>query len=317
MTQAPTAGTTEALAGLLGVTPARLRWAARSLRVDSTRYDHFRIPKATGGVRQIAAPRWALKLVQRRVVDRLLSAVPVSVSAHGFVRGGSIASNAQLHAGAALVLAMDLADFFPTVSWRRARNTFRREGYTACLATILGRVGADAERAKTPAGFAAVSDARLVQGAPTSPAVTNIVCRPMDRALQRLARAFGAVYSRYADDLTFSWARCPTKRSTKQFQRDVRRIVARCGFRVNPAKTKVMHRGVRQSVTGLVVNAADGSPPARVPREVRRRLRAALHRFENGMPTEQTREQLQGFAAYVYQTNPREGADMLARLERK
>ncbi len=145
----------------------------------------------------------------------------------------------------------------------------------------------------------------------------------MDRRLSGLARLFGFRYTRYADDLTFSWRPSPDapegthpKAPVGSFLKGVGQILRAEGFAMHPAKTEVLRRGSRQEVTGLVINEAPvGVAEARVPRDVRRRLKAAIHNREAGKVREgESLAQLQGMAAFLYMTDPVKGRAYLDRL---
>jgi RNA-directed DNA polymerase len=232
-------------------------------------YVAFEIAKATGGTRRIHAPRAALKKAQRRVLESLLSLIPAHEACHGFVKGRSVVTNASPHQGARVVIKIDLADFFPTIHFRRVEGLFASYGYARPVARLLA--GICTHRARLPDGKVAWPGV-LPQGAPTSPAIANLVCRRLDARLSKLARRAGAAYTRYADDLTFSFAEEPA-RSLGRFLWWVDQICQAEGFSENAKKRRVLRRSLQQRVTGVVVN--DGLT---VPREVRRRLRALLHR---------------------------------------
>ena len=102
--------------------------------------------------------------------------------------------------------------------------------------------------------------------------LANMAARRLDSRLEGLAATRGADYTRYADDLTFSGGR-----EIRGFLPAIRLIIAEEGFMLNEAKVRVLRRGRRQTVTGLTVNEK-----VAVPRPLRRRLRAALHRMEQG-----------------------------------
>jgi hypothetical protein len=165
----------------------------------------------------------------------------------------------------------------------------------------------------------------LPQGAPTSPAITNAICLRLDRRMSGLARKLGLRYTRYADDLAFSW-RAPAGEATAGGERPrapigtllrgVGEILRAEGFRLHPSKTAVMRKGMRQKITGLVVNGAgEGVPPARVPRDRIRQLRAAIRNRELGRPGKgETLAQLKGLAAFVYMADPARGRAFLERI---
>ncbi|HZT79780.1 MAG TPA: reverse transcriptase family protein, partial [Gemmataceae bacterium] len=159
--------------------------------------------------------------------------------------------------------------------------------------------------------YVALGPRCLPQGAPTSPGLTNTLCLRLDQRLSGLAKKFGWRYTRYADDLTFSLpAGHKGKPRLGALLGLVRRIVEGEGFRIHPDKTRVARAGGRQTVTGLVVN---GTLPPRVPRKVRRQLRAAVHNLKNGKPPRdgETPAALEGYAAYVHMTDERLGMRLL------
>ncbi len=309
------------LAEALGVGIPELRWMAyhRDL-AERIHYRRFTIPKKSGGERAIWAPLPKLKAAQRWILRAIVERLPVHGAAHGFLPGRSIFTNAKAHTGARIVLGMDLEDFFPTVTWRRVKGVFRTAGYREQVATLLAMLCTEAPREVIEHDgrtyFAALGPRCLPQGAPTSPALTNTLCLRLDRRLAGLARSQGWRYTRYADDLTFSLpmgGRSPAKARVGTLIGSARRIVEDEGFAVNADKTRVLRRGSQQKVTGLVVN---GDGPPRVPRTLRRQLRAAIHNLESGrpLPPDESFARLCGYAAYVHLADADEGRAMLDAL---
>jgi hypothetical protein len=300
-----------ALAKLAGVgDEAALRRLMRPGAGPGAPYVEFDVPKASGGARVIAAPKPALKAVQRAILREILVWVPAHEAAHGFVRGRSVLTNARPHQGAALVIKTDLCDFFPSVHYRRVVGLFELLGYAPGVATLLA--GLTTHRVTLPNG-APAWPGELPQGAPTSPAIANLVCRRLDARLAGLASSAGAAYTRYADDLTFSF-REPPSRGVGRFFWWVDQICQQEGFRENAAKRRVLRPSNQQRVTGVVVNSG-----LFVPREARRRLRAMLANCErHGLESqargrENFREHLVGLAAYVAMVQPTLGAELLRR----
>ncbi len=305
------------LAEALGLTISRLRWLAYH-RDAATRihYTRFVVPKRGGGERAIWAPLPALKAAQRWVLQHIAERLPVHGAAHGFLPGRSTLSNAAAHTGARVLVKMDLEDFFPTVTLPRVKGIFRKAGYREQVATLLALLCTESPReVVTLEGqtyYVSLGPRCLPQGAPTSPALTNTLCLRLDRRISGLAARLGWRYTRYADDLTFSLpAGHKGKPRLGALLGLVRRIVESEGFRLNPDKTRVHRRGGRQQVTGLVVNGG-GAP--RVPRALRRQLRAAAHNLRQGKPLRdgETAAQLAGCAAYVYMTDRKLGGELLA-----
>ena len=312
----PTVG---ALAELLGLGSAAD--LARFMRPGEGRgsgYVAFEVPKATGGVRVIHAPRAALKRIQRRILDHILVRIPVHEACHGFVEARSIVTNAAVHAaqgGARVVVKMDFADFFPTIHYRRVAGLFSYYGYPPEVARALGAL---CTHRRVLADGTVAWPGVLPQGAPTSPALANVLCRRLDARLSRLAAKVGARYTRYADDLTFSFPEEPGVPLGRFFWW-VDQICQQEGFHENTKKRRVLRRHMAQRVTGVMVN--DG---LKVPREARRKFRALLARCRKegiakvaealGRP--KLAAELYGFAAYVRMVQPELGARLADEIRK-
>lgn len=306
------------LAMMLGISLGQLRWLTYHRQGAAlVHYHRFAIPKKTGGTRAISAPKPRLAAAQRWVLKNVLERLSGSPSAHGFVRYRSTVTNAQPHVGRAVVLNLDLKDFFPTVTFRRVKGFFRKVGYNEHVSTVLALLCTEPPRVPVTLDgrrlFLAVGARVLPQGACTSPALTNLLCRRLDARLDGLARRHGYAFTRYADDLTFSG---DDPKVAGALLRSARSIVAAEGFVENPAKTKVMRRGRRQEVTGVVVNAKVSAP-----RDERRALRAILHNAARQGLASQNREQRADFAAhlrgrveYVAMIDPAQGERLRALL---
>jgi retron-type reverse transcriptase len=314
----------QALAKALGFTIPRLRFLVFHREVDSgTHYRRWKIPKRDGKMRLISAPKPDLKNAQRWIATHIVEHLPVHGAAHGFIPGRSTKTNARAHAGARLVAKIDLSDFYPTVTLLRVKGIFRKAGYGEQVATLLALLCTESPREEATIDgktyYVAVAPRSLPQGAPTSPSITNVLCRRLDARVAGLAKQLGFSYTRYADDLTFSY-RTPKKRATiplgKLLHR-VRTILEEEGFELHPKKTRVMRSGRRQKVTGLVVNEAPNRPPARVPRKTVRMLRAAITNRERNRPSgDETLTALKGLAAYVHMTDPDKGRAFLERIQK-
>jgi len=312
----------DALAKALGLTIPRLRWLAYHRDVDTgTHYHRWLVPKRDGSPRLISAPKPELKAAQRWIMREVTEHLPVHGAAHGFITGRSIASNARIHAGARVVVKLDIRGFYPTVTMRRVKGLLRRAGLGEQVATAMALLATESPREEvTTHGkthFVALGPRSLPQGAPTSPSITNALCLRLDCRLSGLARKLDCRYTRYADDLTFSW-HGSARAQVGALLRAVGKIVRAEGFEIHMKKTRVMRAGARQKVTGLVVNrASPDRPAARVPRETQRQLRAAIRNRELGRPGKgETLHQLKGMAAFVMMTDPARGRAFMERIER-
>ena len=312
----PPLDTPQQLAEALGLTIPQLRWLAYHRDAAAmVHYRRFVIPKRSGGERAIWAPLPKLKAAQRWILHNVVERLPVHGAVHGFFAGRSTVTNADRHGESRVVLKMDIKDFFPTVTLPRVKGVFRKAGYREQIATLLALICTESPREVVEADgktwYVALGPRCLPQGAPTSPALTNALCLRLDQRLTGLAKRYGWRYTRYADDMTFS---LPLGHQGKPHLGTllglVRRVVKAEGFAINPDKTRLARSGGRQAVTGLVVNGQQGP---RVPRALRRQLRAAAHNLSRGKPLKEgeTLARLAGMAAYVYATDSKLGAALM------
>jgi retron-type reverse transcriptase len=228
-------------------------------------------------------------------------------------------SNATAHVGADVVVNLDLKDFFPTVTYRRIRGVFRKLGYSEQIATLLALLCSEPNVDKVELDgrtyYVSRGERFLPQGAPTSPALTNLLCRRLDARLRRVAEQLHFRYSRYADDLTFS-ASGEAAADVGRILRRVRYVVEQENFHVHPEKTRVLRRGRRQEVTGLVVNQR-----INVARHLLRRFRAVLFQIERDGPagkhwgsSPNVLTGLHGFANFVAMVDPTKGRPLRDRV---
>lgn len=315
----PVVNTAAELAREIGVPLGELRFLAFAREVSTTtHYRQFTIPKRTGGERLISAPMKRLKALQHWILARILEPLPLAEPAHGFRAGRSTVTNAVPHLRAAIVINVDLKDFFPTVTYKRVKGLFRRLGYSEEVATVLGLACTEPEIAITDLDqityYVARGPRHLPQGAPTSPAITNALCRRLDKRIAAWARTRGFTFTRYADDLTLSTHDTNAKvGAALQF---IRKVVAAEGFTVHPDKVRVVRRGRRQEVTGVVVNEKPG-----VVRADLRRFRALLYQIEKDGPAGKTwgaggdvLTAALGYASYVAMVDPAKGAVLRERV---
>lgn len=233
------------------------------------RYTSFQIPKKKRGeFRAIDAPIEPLKTIQRALNHILEAVYTPHTAAMGFVPGRSVVDNARVHIGQRYVYNIDLKDFFPSITSGRvyARLTSKPFSLPPEIASLICDLCCYTNKEGRKV---------LPQGAPTSPVLSNIICERLDRKLQRLARAYGLRYTRYADDITFSgntYVFDPEGRFCTLLKHIVEEEEH---FVINPDKTRLGHQGVRQEVTGVSVNRKPN-----VSRDYVRQLRTLLHNWE-------------------------------------
>ncbi|MBS0240606.1 MAG: RNA-directed DNA polymerase [Proteobacteria bacterium] len=285
--------------------------------------------KSSGPPRLIEAPKPRLKTIQRKILRDILDHIPVHPAAHGFVEGRSPRTGAAQHVGAPVVIAVDLENFFLSVPVGRIHALFRSVGYpdeaaraltrlctTMTPRSVIDRVPNPARH--TRAALAPYLDPHLPQGAPTSPALANLVAWRLDVRLAGLANSFGAKLTRYADDIVFSGdLTAPGK--TQSLIAAIAEIVEDEGFGLNDKKTRIMTASQRQSVTGIVVNSR-----LNARRDSYDSLKAILHNCRlNGFEAENReghadfRAHLEGRIGWIESLNPTRGRrlrDIFSRI---
>jgi hypothetical protein len=318
------------LADWLGLTIAELDWFAdRSGWGSDSAHEslrHYRcrwIKKPSGGLRLLESPKPRLKQIQRRILDEILSRVPIHSAAHAFRTGRSIVTHVAPHAGQYLILHVDLREFFSSIRASQVNATFRTMGYPERVASLLtglcthstpSHVLADGiQRVHDEGTWQRHRSPHLPQGAPTSPALANLCAYRLDGRLAGLARVVGARYTRYADDLVFSGGR-DLRKCLRRLRILINAIVLNEGFEIRQRKTHVMIYGTRQQISGIRVNQHPN-----IPRETFDELKAILHNCRRFGPESQNRaghahfrEHLQGRLAYWSSINP----DRIAKLRR-
>lgn len=310
------------LADEMGLTLGQLKWLTYHREAATlSHYYTFTIPKKSGGQREISAPKRLLRQAQKWVKEQILDQLVPHPAAYGFVRGRSVVDHARRHVQQSVVVKMDLQDFFPTITFYRVRGYFISLGYSPAISTVLALLCTEPPRQQVNFDgtyyFVAIGERRLPQGAATSPPLTNLICRRLDQRLQGLAEKEGFLYSRYADDMTFSCQQDRAHRLGALLQQ-ARQIIRFEGFAVNEEKTRILRKGRQQKVTGIVVNEK-----THLPRAMRKRFRAILHNVEqNGLEAENKENHpdfwayLQGYINYAFMVRPELAEQWQAQLER-
>ena len=248
------------------ITAKQLRYFSRPQ--VAKRYKTFQIRKKSGGMREINAPCYQLKVILY-FLNKLLKAIYTpNESAMGFAEGRSVVTNAQHHIGHHYVFNIDLENFFPSIPQARVWKRLQLPpfNFTQDIANVI-------------AGLCCHPNAEgtmnvLPQGAATSPLLTNAICEKLDRRMRGVAKRFGLHYSRYADDMTFS-SMHNVYQEGSEFRLEIKRIIEEQGFRMNDKKTRLLRAGQRQEVTRLTVNST-----VNVSRKYIKELRWLLHIWE-------------------------------------
>jgi hypothetical protein len=305
----PPLATPARLAEWLGLTLPQLDWFADLRRLNRKaapgplrHYTYHAVRKRDGRVRLLEAPQPRLKAIQRRLLDGLLNHVPPHDAAHGFRRGRSVVTYAAPHAGRAMVLRLDLADFFASVTAARVRALFRTLGYPRESAALLTGLCTHATPDDAwpsdlgPDGRSTMrrhAEPHLPQGAPTSPALANLCAYRLDVRLTALAASAGVRYTRYADDLAFSGGP-EFARAADRFRVLAAAVALNEGFEVRLKKTRRMRAAARQHLAGVVINVRPN-----VARDEYDQLKAVLHNCRRHGPESQNRDGVPDFRAHL------------------
>lgn len=222
------------------------------------RYNYFKLKKRDGKFREIMSPAKDIKYIQKWILVNILSKYVLADSCKGFRKGISIKDNAKVHENSEVILKVDLLKFYDTITEKRVYSVFKSLGYVSNLAYSFAKITTAKHRESYWKDFDENSKEILnelvdnkppilPQGAPTSPAISNILATKMDYRFEALSRKLNFSYSRYADDLTFSIKNGGKLPSLKL----ITTIISDEGFFINSKKTKYMKKGCKQYVTGL------------------------------------------------------------------
>ncbi|TAF67555.1 MAG: RNA-directed DNA polymerase [Cytophagales bacterium] len=309
------------LAEAMQIPLSKLRFLAYHRKVSKiTHYNHFTIPKKSGGLRTISAPMPDLKKVQQWILEHILYKIKPKAQVHGFVPERSILSNATPHIGKDIVINLDLKDFFPSISYKRVKGLFVKLGYSEQIALTLALLCTYHETEKLNVDneiyYLHKGERYLPQGSPASPAITTLIAHKMDSRLQGLATKYGFTYTRYADDLTFS-ANKDAEENINKMLLFVKKVIESEDFELHPDKTKIMRKGSQQKVTGIVVNQKPN-----VDRQQFRKFRALLHQIEQtgwenkkwGNKDAHIVYAVKGFAEFVHMINPTKGEQLKKKI---
>ncbi|OKL40004.1 retron St85 family RNA-directed DNA polymerase [Pontibacter flavimaris] len=222
-----------------------------------TFYNTFYIAKkAKKKKRIIDSPSKELKAVQRWLLKNYFNEIPVSNSANGFIIGRGIKRNAKFHLKKEYLLTVDIKDFFTSISQKQVFLTLNKTFPDKDLALKLAKV--------------CTFNRRLPQGAPTSPALSNLVFHEVDDKIINFCKTKSITYSRYADDLVFS---SDSKPGLVEILPFLHSTLPNHGFKINNSKTKFFSGKGRMAVTGININEGKLT----VSKEIKRLLRSQLY----------------------------------------
>lgn len=221
-------------------------------------YRKFHIKKRNGSRREINEPLPSLKEIQDWILQHILTKVPVSKFAKAYIKGRDLIENVRYHRNKDYVLCLDIQNFFPAIKFSDVEQIFLNLGYSSNLSNLLAKL--------------CCLNGSLSQGAPTSPCISNIFMKPFDESIGEFCKENDLRYSRYADDLTFSYSKSDLdfkKIIIKKVKTELQYLSNRLALNEN--KTHEFKSSDRQIVTGIIVNEI-----LQTPKEYRKKIRQEI-----------------------------------------
>lgn len=215
------------------------KYIFRHSKFSDKYYKTFYLSKKNGGKRLIAQPSKSLKVLQSWILFHILNRLKVSDSCKGFEKGKNILDNVNPHHNASVVLSLDIENFFPSIPANKVYTIFSTLGYNSTVSTICTNI--------------CCYNNSLPQGSPCSPKLSNLICLRMDSRIQGLVGKRGIVYTRYADDLTFS-SFSPNPNKLSFLIPIIKTIAEDEGFNLNDSKTRIIGTSKAKKITGLIVS---------------------------------------------------------------
>lgn len=270
----------------------------------SSYYTSHRIEKRSGSFRRIDAPKHPLSIIQGNILHKILYLYKPHPIAHGFIKQRGSKTNALAHVGKKFVGTIDIKDFFPSI---------KEDRVLALLKFFIPKqyIFDIEESDYTLLAQLVCYKQHLPQGAPTSPAISNLICLHMDGELLKLAKELQCTVTRYADDITMSCLEKPE--NPKELLTRFKTIIKIHGFKINNQKVRYRHYWSRQLVNGIIVNSKLG-----VPKEYWRNLRAEIHNLLTStelIVTPIYLQQLRGRIEWVRQLNSFRGNQLTRQLQ--
>ena len=270
------------------------------------RYKVYPVAKRSGqGVRMIAQPAREVKRLQYWVIRSIFPLFPIHDSAMGYMLGKNILSNTEPHALNPYMLKLDFKDFFPSIKGRDFLEYAQEinglhlppEDLERLVRILFWKPKQNPEL-------------QLSIGAPSSPYLSNAIMFEFDSRVTEYCSKHGIIYTRYADDMTFSML---NKELRGEALREVEKVLGELRYprlKINERKTVYGSKAHRRMVTGLILSN-DGL--VSLGRNRKRRIRAQIHHFINGRLSDHERNNIRGMLAFARDIEP----DFVKRMERK
>lgn len=243
--------------------------------------------KSDGTYRELHVPAKALRKIQRKISDHIFSDFQTASCVFGF-SGGSIVDAITPHLGNKSILGIDIKDAFPSIGSLTIFD-FLTQGRVETWGSLQDvnvrwRTPYFATIAELKPGYMSWYAARAVmelvtyrntlpQGSPASPKIFDLILKPLDLRLIKLAEEFGATYTRYADNIFFS---VKNEEFPKELRNDIiRQIQRKAGFQTHKFRIRTLNK---EALRILGLNVIDDK--IHNTRAFKARIRLTLHRLE-------------------------------------
>ena len=267
----------------------------RIMRTAPVRYKTYRIPKRSQGYREISQPATEVKSIQRGLIEILLRGLPLHEAATAYRTGMSIKDNALRHAGDGPILKMDFKDFFPSIKPRDWSVYCQKTGILTDPVEIRLTSSLLFQQPRGSSVF------RLTIGAPSSPFLSNALMFDFDQTIADAVANDHVVYTRYADDLTFSAPRTGHLVNVEKIVRTTLRSLEYPKLAINEDKTTRITRKYGRKVTGLTLTN-DGK--VSIGHNRKRHIHAAVHHASLGKLNSRSLGELKGLLAFAKSAEP-------------
>ena len=220
-------------------------------------YRKFFIQKKNGKQREINEPYTTLKEIQYWILNNLLENIKPSIFAKAYIKNGKLTNNVKFHKKQNIVIKIDIVDFFQSISAKQIFYLIYDLGYTKSVASLIANL--------------CCLNSGLPQGAPTSPYLSNLFAKSLDKRIGNYVISKGYRYTRYSDDITISGD--IDREEVGKIISTIKIILKDFDLSINKNKLRVLRNSNRQVVTGIIVNNRKLS----ISREVKKKIRQEVY----------------------------------------
>jgi RNA-directed DNA polymerase len=252
------------------------------------RYKIFIAPDKKGKSREYRNPQGRLKVIQKNI-NELLQGIDLPTEIYSYTKGKGSYANAKYHLGAKWILKLDIKDFFPSISYKRVERLFLNLECSKEIVEILAKL--------------TIHDNQLPQGAPSSPAIANLVLCDFLERTNYLCNIYSFKISVYSDDITISG-----EKHLKKFYNLFPKIIKQCGFEVKEDKIKIIPNSEEQIITGYRIDRGKVEVPS-VKFDTYKNNITHLE-LENESDCAKLLNSVKGQIAHTIRTNSKQGKEL-------